>query len=158
MSHATRTRVDLLEVARRIAREPHGWSAQPRFDPARRWFSCLADDPGAQVWLLTWLPGQGTDLHDHGGSAGAFTVVQGVLTEETPTAAPSGLTTLVEDTVTTGHGHRFGEHHVHRMTNNGPIPAISIHVYAPTLATMNRYELTGGRLSRTATDRAGLSW
>jgi hypothetical protein len=24
------------------------------------------------VWLLTWLPQQDTDLHDHGGSAGVY--------------------------------------------------------------------------------------
>src|SRR3954447_27009918 len=36
---------------------------------------------GAQVWLLSWLPGQGTDLHDHGPSAGAFAVARGMLTE-----------------------------------------------------------------------------
>ena len=32
-------------------------------------------------WLLSWLPGQGTGLHDHGGSAGAFAVVRGTLHE-----------------------------------------------------------------------------
>src|SRR3712207_8332217 len=35
----------------------------------------------AQVWLLSWLPGQGTGLHDHGGSAGALAVVRGTLSE-----------------------------------------------------------------------------
>ena len=40
-----------------------------------------ADLAGAQVWLLSWLPQQGTPLHDHGTSAGAFSVVRGTLTE-----------------------------------------------------------------------------
>src|SRR3954453_6191588 len=36
---------------------------------------------GAQVWLLSWLPDQGTPLHDHGSSAGAFAGGRGRLTE-----------------------------------------------------------------------------
>ena len=43
---------------------------------------CVADEHH-EAWLLTWLPGQGTDWHDHGGSAGAFVVVQGALVEGT---------------------------------------------------------------------------
>ena len=43
-----------------------------------------------EAWLLTWLPGQSTGLHDHGGSAGAFTVLSGVVEESTlPPAAPA---------------------------------------------------------------------
>jgi predicted metal-dependent enzyme (double-stranded beta helix superfamily) len=158
MSRALRTRVDLLEVARRFARDPHEWITQPQFDHAQRWYACLANEPDAQVWLLTWLPGQGTDLHDHGGSAGAFTVVSGALTEETIATARNGSSTLVEDIVGTGHGRRFGSHYVHRMTNNGRTPAISIHAYGPALETMNRYEIAAGRLLLVATDKAGRSW
>ena len=47
-----------------------------------------ADLAGAQVWLLSWLPEQGTPLHDHGTSAGAFSVVPGTLTERVVAAGP----------------------------------------------------------------------
>ena len=47
-----------------------------------------ADLAGAQVWLLSWLPGQGTDLHDHCTSAGAFVVARGSLAERVVAARP----------------------------------------------------------------------
>jgi predicted metal-dependent enzyme (double-stranded beta helix superfamily) len=157
MSTMLRTRVDHLEIARHYARTPHLWDVQPQFDAATRWYACLADDADAQVWLLTWLPGQGTDLHDHGGSSGAFVVVSGALTEETVSTDRYG-TDVRKDVVASGHGRRFGTNYVHRMTNTFRSPAISVHVYGPSLETMNRYELAGRRLRRIATDRAGLSW
>ena len=40
-----------------------------------------------EVWLLSWVPGQGSGLHDHGRSCGVLTVLRGALTEHTATAA-----------------------------------------------------------------------
>jgi hypothetical protein len=75
--------VDHLATARRYAANPHDWPLAPRFNPHERWYHRLAAGPDGEVWVLTWLPGQATDLHDHGGSAGAFLVVSGALTEHT---------------------------------------------------------------------------
>ena len=50
-------------------------------DPVDRYYVRLARQREFEAWLLTWLPGQGTDWHDHGGSAGAFMTLRGVLTE-----------------------------------------------------------------------------
>jgi predicted metal-dependent enzyme (double-stranded beta helix superfamily) len=161
MSTAVRTRVDHLEIARNYARHfalhPSQWPLEPQFDPDSRWYACLANDADAQIWLLTWLPGQGTDLHDHGGSAGAFVVVSGAITEKTVSTGRGG-SEVGQDVVAAGHGRRFGSHHVHQMTNNGRTPAMSIHVYGPALETMNRYELAGRQLRYVATDRAGVTW
>jgi len=52
-----------------------------RFDPADRWHLRLALTEEVEVWLLTWMPWQGTGEHDHGGAAGAYTVLHGELTE-----------------------------------------------------------------------------
>ena len=49
------------------------------FDPDERWHQRLYRDPRIDVWLISWLPSQGTELHDHGGSSGAFTVLRGTL-------------------------------------------------------------------------------
>lgn len=157
MPTAVRTRVDHLEIARHFARNPQSWPVEPQFDSTNRWYACLADDPDAQIWLLTWLPGQGTDLHDHGGSAGAFMVVSGAITETTVTAHRYG-NEITDDVIAAGHGRRFGANHVHQMTNTGRSPAISLHVYGPALESMNRYELAGRRLRHIATDRAGVTW
>src|ERR1700759_947434 len=51
------------------------------FDADSRWHQRIYRDPRIDVWLISWLPSQATSLHDHGGSAGAFTVIEGVLTE-----------------------------------------------------------------------------
>jgi hypothetical protein len=32
------------------------------YDPVARYYVRLAREPEFEAWLLTWLPGQGTDL------------------------------------------------------------------------------------------------
>jgi len=143
------TTTDLLAHARRLAADPASWPATLHFDTADRWYTRLTDAGGHEAWLLTWLPGQQTGWHDHGGSAGAFLVVAGVLREDT-TAGSRHLAT--------GTGRRFGVRHVHRVVNDGALPAISLHVYSPALTSMTRYELTGGTLRTLAVERAGADW
>lgn len=110
------------------------------------------------MWLLSWLPGQGTPLHDHGASAGAFLVVRGALTERV--VAARRYRPVRESTAqpTGGRARRFGPHHVHQVTNTGDEPAVSVHVYAPRLTEMGTYAVRGGRLVRTGTERAGADW
>jgi predicted metal-dependent enzyme (double-stranded beta helix superfamily) len=109
-----------------------------------------------EAWLLTWLPGQSTGLHDHGGSAGAFAVLDGVLDE----------TVLVPDEHSMARRNRpyaageirgFGRHHVHDVAPAGG-PAVSLHVYAPALIGMTRYVLEDGALVPLASERAGSDW
>ena len=148
---------DLLALARQFARHPDDWPLAPRFDPRDRWYHRIAVHDDYEAWLLTWLPGQGTDLHDHGGSAGAFTVVRGVLTEHTAIST-GGPAHLRHSQFAAGGGHRFGRHYIHRISNDGDRPAVSVHVYRPALVTMNRYRLDGDRLALAAVDRAGATW
>src|ERR1700755_1911973 len=82
-------RLDHLAIAAPYASAQPLWPVAPRFTPEQRWYHRLAEEPDHEVWLLTWLPGQHTDLHDHGGSSGGFTVVSCTLTQAT--AAPRGL-------------------------------------------------------------------
>ncbi|MBB5872453.1 mannose-6-phosphate isomerase-like protein (cupin superfamily) [Allocatelliglobosispora scoriae] len=152
-------RVDHLAIALQHAR-PETWPVPAQFTPERRWFHRISgpdgpgeDRAGFEVWLLTWLPGQHTELHDHGGSAGAFTVVAGSLTEETV-----GANGLHGVELGAGAGRRFGAHHVHRIRNNGDVPAISVHVYGPALRIMTRYDLEDGKLVPTGVDQAGVQW
>jgi predicted metal-dependent enzyme (double-stranded beta helix superfamily) len=153
----TDTRIDHLDIARAFAVTPEEWVVAPRFHPAHRWYHRLAVADDHEVWLLTWLPGQSTDLHDHGGSAGAFHVYAGTLTEEIvpPTASPPGLTA---HELAQGEGHRFGSHHIHRIANRSTRPAISIHVYGPAPTTMTRYRIGPAGLEIDAVDQAGAQW
>lgn len=136
----------LADTARRIAAQPALWRPRLRFTSPERFYIRLEQSSEYEVWLLTWLPGQGTDIHGHGGSAGAFTVVQGVLTERAfpPTSLPVHPPRL---TLVAGATRSFGPRHVHEVRNAGDQPAASIHAYAPALTTMTYYRhLPDGRL------------
>ena len=73
---------DLARLTRRFAtRAAEELYLTARFDRAERWHLRLALTEEVEVWLLTWTPWQGTEQHDHGGAAGAYTVLHGELTE-----------------------------------------------------------------------------
>jgi hypothetical protein len=46
-----------------------------------RWFTRLHSDDEVDVWLISWAPNQATELHDHGGSLGALTLLSRALNE-----------------------------------------------------------------------------
>jgi predicted metal-dependent enzyme (double-stranded beta helix superfamily) len=114
-------------IAADVAKDRSRWAHLLRYDPAER-FSALVESTGdVEIWLLSWLPGQHTDLHDHAGSAGAFTVVSGVLTER---VIRDGAVE-VEHPVVVGQTRVFGPRYVHQVRNADVDPAVSIHVYRP---------------------------
>jgi predicted metal-dependent enzyme (double-stranded beta helix superfamily) len=152
--NAVDLRLDHLALAARYAATPEDWPVAPRFNPSDRWYHRLAVADDHEVWLLTWLPGQGTDLHDHGGSAGAFHVFAGTLTEDTVT--PEARITSRE--LGEGAGRRFGTRHIHRIINRSSRPAVSIHVYGPALTTMTRYRVGAGGLEVQTVEQAGVQW
>lgn len=157
---APTTRVLLARAAHAIAARPGIWQPLIRFDADERYYARipqrLAIPGGFEAWLLTWLPGQGTGWHDHGGSAGAVVVVRGSLTESL--VAGSTESPVEERELARGQIRPFGAHHRHHMGNRTSEPAVSIHVYAPELTTMTRYRLDGAELVPTAVDRAGREW
>jgi len=71
----------LADVVLRLAATPADWIARVRLNPAGRWYERIHLDDSHEVWVISWLPGQATGFHDHGGSAGAFAVVYGTLME-----------------------------------------------------------------------------
>ena len=152
----TRNALTLGGLAEWYAARRADWPVQPRFDSERRWYARLGGDAQHEAWLLTWLPGQSTDLHDHGGSAGAFTVLDGRLDEQLPIGRSEVRLTARGYGV--GATREFGPRHVHRMVNTGPVRSITVHVYAPALTRMTRYALTSGRLEVTAVEREGEDW
>lgn len=142
----------LADIARNVAARKQLWEPLIRFDASNRWYSRLIDAPDYEVWLLTWLPGQGTEIHDHGGSAGAFVVTAGKLTERS--YHPQGRPLRGHRTVPAGAARAFHARHIHDVANAGPAPAVSIHAYSPALSTMSYYRhWTDGRLELVRTDR-----
>src|SRR3954464_1414388 len=150
-------RLDHLALATRYAAEPEQWPVAPRFNPVNRWYHRLHAADDHEVWLLTWLPGQGTDLHDHGGSAGAFQVCAGTLTGD-PVPTPAGAPRIPARELGEGAGRRFGSRHIHRIINRSSRPAVSIHVYGPALTTMTRYRIGARGLDVATVEKAGAQW
>lgn len=148
------------ELARRLARDEARWLPQVRFDAGERVAVQLAiPADGCEAWLLTWLPGQRTGLHDHGGAGGAFAVLRGSLDETTLAPAGPGGFRPTKARLSAPAVRAFGHHHVHDVLNAGVVPAVSLHVYAPALTTMTRYRLQAdGRLDVLARERAGRDW
>ncbi|MGY1802538.1 cysteine dioxygenase [Blastococcus sp. SYSU D00922] len=170
-SDATTRRTGAAGLAAALAAASDRWLDLVEFRAAGRWTHLLTTDDAAdaldpslhaeladaQVWLLSWLPQQGTPLHDHGTSAGAFAVVRGTLSERVVAAGRTGVRESA-DLLTPGRVRHFGPHYVHQVTNAGTEPAVSVHVYTPGLSWMNTYEVDGGTLRRAGTERAGVDW
>jgi len=116
------------------------------FTPGHRWHRRIVRDARADVWLITWLPSQATELHDHGESQGAFTVVTGSLTELAPRRTVGGW--RLNGTVrTAGASVHFGSDHVHDVVNRHAEPAVSVHAYSPPLTLMRYYRYAPDGLS-----------
>jgi hypothetical protein len=79
MHKKNRSPISLVEITTGLARQQALWEPLVSYDPVARYYIRLAREHEFEAWLLAWLPGQGTDWH--GGSAGAFITLRGVLTE-----------------------------------------------------------------------------
>lgn len=136
--------LELIQFTRFFAAEvERGCYPYVDFDADDRWHQRLYRDRRLDVWLISWLPAQGTELHDHGGSSGAFTVVSGVLEE----AVVSGGRLRNHGRVT-GESVGFGPRYVHDVANRSDAPAVSVHAYSAPLTNMTYYDLAGGRLEK----------
>ena len=71
----------LAEEVRKVTTSPREWMARVRLSADGRWYERVHIDGQYEIWLISWLPGQATGFHDHGGSSGAFGVVFGTLEE-----------------------------------------------------------------------------
>jgi mannose-6-phosphate isomerase-like protein (cupin superfamily) len=133
---------ELSTLVREIAADESFWRPRLRLPrTATRNWTRLWTDPDVDVWLLCRLPDQATDLHDHGTSAAAFTVVSGRLTETRLEAGrpvvqqrEPGTTVWVAPGV------------VHDVRGAGSAPTVSIHAYSAPLSRMTYYEPPGRAL------------
>ena len=142
----------LADVVRRVAASPAEWLTLVRLNPASRWYERIHLEDSHEVWVISWLPGQATGFHDHGGSAGAFTVVLGTLLERRVTG---GVTTghVLAKPAGAGGARAFGPRYIHDLRNaTAASIAVSVHAYSPPISQMTRYELTSGGLVRLGTE------
>ncbi|MFG2227983.1 cysteine dioxygenase [Streptomyces sp. NPDC048644] len=127
-------------LANTIAADRDAWAPLVRYDATTRWYHRLRVVPqalgsarpgeaplGYEVWLLSWVPGQGSGRHDHGRSSGVLTVLEGELTERT---------TAGHHTLRAGAQRVFAPGYVHEVVNDSLTPAVSLHIYFPGLTDM----------------------
>ena len=134
------TVAEFVGLARAIAADRAQWEHLVRYDATTRWYHRLRTGPlapgsarageapnGYEVWLLSWVPGQGSGRHDHGRSSGVLTVLEGTLTEHTArgTRALGAAAQKV-----------FAPGYVHEVVNDTLEPAVSLHIYFPGLTEM----------------------
>jgi hypothetical protein len=150
VSAPTRLRLpDLLHATDRYADDVlsgrHGHCLPNGGPPTHdRWFSQLYGDDELDVWLISWVPDRSTELHDHGGSLGALTVVSGALRETRWDGEA-----LRRRRLAAGDQAAFPLGWVHDVVwapdrdTSAPItPTLSVHAYSPPLTAMSYYEVT----------------
>ncbi|MEV4440277.1 cysteine dioxygenase family protein [Streptomyces sp. NPDC049577] len=137
------TVAEFAGLARTIAADPDSWRPLVRYDAVSRWYHRLRTGPGYEVWLLSWVPGQGSGLHDHGRSSGVLTVLSGELTETSGIAGASGATRTSVRRLHAGDQRVFAPGYVHEVGNHALEPAVSLHVYFPGLTEMPMHHRPG---------------
>ncbi|MGH3858061.1 cysteine dioxygenase, partial [Actinokineospora sp.] len=100
-----------------------------------RWWTRVAVTDEIELWLLSWLPGQGTAPHDHGGATGAFSVLLGELAETF--RYPAGPIRNARHR--TGASVAFGAGRAHQVENVTARMAASVHAYSPPLVPTREY-------------------
>ncbi|MEW2550003.1 cysteine dioxygenase family protein [Streptomyces sp. NPDC047002] len=121
------TVAEFAGLARSLAAERAGWEPLVRYDATTRWYHRLRIGPGYEVWLLSWVPGQGSGPHGHGRSAGVLTVLAGELTERTRRGGR---------VLAPGAQRVYPPGFAHEVVNASLEPAVSLHVYYPGLTEM----------------------
>jgi hypothetical protein len=142
----------LGDLVRRLAASPAEWATRVRLNPARRWYEQIHLDDSHEVWVISWLPGQETGFHDHGGSAGAFALVWGTLVER---RVVGGMTAghVLAKPIGAGGVRAFGPRYIHDLRNAAAsVVAVSVHAYSPPIPQMTRYDLTPGGLVKLGTE------
>lgn len=137
-----------VRIALAYAADRDSWRRFLRYDPDERFAALIDRDGGQEVWLMSWLPGQTTDLHDHGESTGAFTVVSGELAERVVRRAPGGRVLAERHELTAGQSRVFGPGYTHEVRNDGTDPAVSVHVYRSGGRTVRPVRLAPDQLVR----------
>lgn len=98
-----------------------------------------------EILMLCWLPGQKTAIHDHGASWGSTLVMMGELTERTYRAPTGrGLEHKTDAVLGTGQVTVESQQTIHEVSNQGTVPAVSLHLYSPPLRFLHSYDQASG--------------
>jgi predicted metal-dependent enzyme (double-stranded beta helix superfamily) len=104
----------------------------------------LVGTEDSDAWLIAWGDAGAVAAHDHGGSHGAIRVLRGLLVEEyRKPGSRLSRRQWRRRTIRPGQSIEIPPAHVHSVSNPGPAPALSLHVYSPPLQQMNFFPPDG---------------
>lgn len=122
----TVTDAELERLARRYAANPNLQLLSP--DTGAHSCARLAQEPGVEIWLVSWPAGLPGTWHEHGGARGALAVAHGAVLQQA--ALPRGHS---ERLLGSGDSASLQAGDVHRMQGVGPGRALTVHAYTPRL-------------------------
>jgi predicted metal-dependent enzyme (double-stranded beta helix superfamily) len=133
----TRDTRELLAIARANADALWARARRLQAGEGTRSYARIRSASDYDVWVIVWGPGSGIELHDHGGSGGAYAVARGVLADVTEVADGEHRTQRI---VVGDDGRALGPGTRHAVRNPGDDTAVSVHVYSPPLASIRFYD------------------
>jgi hypothetical protein len=136
---------ELQRLVTRVAADPEAWESLVVVDADQRRYRLAFEDHRVDIWVLSWMDGQGTGFHDHGTSAVALTAVRGAVVERHPTVGAQPTRRFLEPGST-----RAGDAgYIHAGGHHDGVPAVTIHAYSPPLAEVGQVRATAdGRVWR----------
>ena len=125
----------LSQLVSSIGEQTELWQPLVVTDPSRRRYRLLYEDDRIDIWVLSWMPGQGTGFHDHDHSEVALICVQGAVVER-QMLLPSGVSRVK---MSGGHCRTGGAGYIHAVDHDLGEPAVTLHAYSPPLAHVGQY-------------------
>ena len=145
--------VDVLaDLAGRAAHNLRRVPKTRRAHPGSRWHVRLQVTDHYDLWLIGWGAESRVDMHDHGGAAGALSVVHGELIELSPRSTGGSRRRAIGVNGVAP----FEPDYRHAVLNPGKAVAVSAHVYSPPLSSMTFFGEDATPLRSEPVDLPGL--
>ncbi len=116
----------------------------------RRHFANAIGNEFCDVFVISWSEGSDTGFHDHGLASGAVACCLGQVVEERLRIGGENRRTILS----AGDAISFDGSHVHRMTDAGTGPAVTIHAYSPRPERIGQFAFEADGTVR----RVEISW
>lgn len=131
-------RVEQLEqLVNDIVADQSLWEPLVVVDPHRRRYRLLYEDDRVDVWVLSWMSGQGTGFHDHDLSGVGLACARGEVLEK-QMLLPNGAS---EVRMVPGVSRQGPPGYIHSVAHRDGSPAVTIHAYSPSLVRVGQYRV-----------------
>lgn len=127
----------LADLSQAIAEREELWRPLVVADPDRRRYRLLYEDDRVDVWVIMWMPGQGTGYHDHAISGVGVCGAEGMAIEK-QMVLPEGHS---EVEVRPGVRREGPAGYIHSVAHGEGTPAVTIHSYSPPLMEVGQYRV-----------------